>query len=163
MPDSDHYGQDADPWVNFHGRKTSDPAALGRAVRQRARRRAHGGWLHAEAYARAARDVDPAEGAARLRELAGGDGRSLRQAAGWFGHAVGQPLELDGAEVRVAAEVGRRAAGLLELAAAGCAGSAWGLGRSAAGSPVASPAATATWRPVPARRWISAGSGPWPR
>jgi hypothetical protein len=121
MPDSEHYGQDADPWVNFHGRKTSDPAALGRAVRQRARRRAHGGRLHAEAYALAARDVDPAEGATRLRELASGDGRSLRRAAGWFGHAEGQPLELDGAEVRVAAEVGRRAAGLLELAAAGCA------------------------------------------
>jgi hypothetical protein len=89
----------------------------GRWVRQPA----HGERLHAEAYALAARDTDPAEGAARLRELAGGDGRSLRRAAGWFGHAEGQPLELDGAEVRVAPEVGRRAAGLLGLAAAGCA------------------------------------------
>ena len=121
MPDSEHYGQDADPLVNFHGRKTSDPAALGRAVRQRARRQAHGTRLHAEAYALAARDTDPAEGAARLRELAGGDGRSLRRAAGWFGHAEGQTLQLDGTKVRVAPEVGRRAAGLLELAAVGCA------------------------------------------
>jgi hypothetical protein len=121
MPDSEHYGRDADPWVNVHGRRTSDPAALGRAVRQRARRRAHGARLHAEAYALAARDVDPAEGAARLRELAGGDGRALRRAAGWFGHAEGQILELDGTQVRVAPGVGRRAARLLELAAAACA------------------------------------------
>jgi hypothetical protein len=33
----------------------------------------------------------------------------------------GQPLELDGTQVRVAPEVGRQAAGLLELAAAACA------------------------------------------
>ena len=32
MPDSEHYGQDADPWVNVHGRRTSDPAALGLAA-----------------------------------------------------------------------------------------------------------------------------------
>jgi hypothetical protein len=118
MPDSEHYGRDADPLVNFHGRRTSDPAALGRAVRQRARRRAHGAQLHAEAYDLAARGVDPAEGAARLRELAGGDGRSLRRAAEWFARAEGQTLELDGTQVRVATEVGRRAAELLELAAA---------------------------------------------
>jgi hypothetical protein len=127
MPDSEHYGRDVDPWVNFHGRKTSDPAALGRAVRQRARRRAQGARLHAEAYALAGRGVEPSDGAARLRELAGGDGRSLRQAAGWFGHAEGQTLELDGAEVQVAPDVGRRAAELLGLAAAGCADRRGGL------------------------------------
>jgi hypothetical protein len=37
------------------------------------------------------------------------------------GWGEGQPLELDGTQVRVASEVGRHAAGLLELAAAACA------------------------------------------
>jgi hypothetical protein len=122
MPDSEHYGRDADPWVNFHGRKTSDPAALGRAMRRRQRRRAHDVRLHAEAYALASRDVDPKAGAGRLVELAGGDGPSLRQAAGWFDHATGQTLEVDGNDVQVAPDIGRRAAELLELAAQASAG-----------------------------------------
>jgi hypothetical protein len=127
MPDSEHYGRDAEPLVNFHGRKTSDPAALGRAMRKRQRRRAHGVRLHAEAYALASRGVDPSVGAGRLWELAGGDGPSLRQAAVWFGHGDGQTVELDGTEVQVAADVGRRAAGLLELAAQASAGRRRGL------------------------------------
>jgi hypothetical protein len=83
--------------------------------------------LHAEAYALAARDVDPSVGAGRLVELAGGDGPSLRQAAGWFDRATGQTIALDGNDVPVVPEVGRRAAELLELAARASAGRRRGL------------------------------------
>jgi hypothetical protein len=60
--------------------------------------------------------VWPRPGHAFARARRGGTAALL--GPGW---GEGQPLELDGTQVRVVPEVGRQAAGLLELAAAACA------------------------------------------